>query len=333
MGTLRALFVAVLAGCSSVDLPEGSDRLQAAGTFLDGGQHDEALDLALDIIDPNIGAPPAPREKAEAHWIAAESALALERLELALKHYRELLEVAPWSPRTAAIEPRLYEVGTRLLTEDQYGGVFFSSRDEGVLALETLQIHFSRSELADDALLHVADHYASEEIDDPYQASFSYLRLYEQYADSEWAEKALFESGNQMLRLVAGPRYNREGLLVAAGLLSRSLREHPRGRFLHEARAALDTALEWLGEHHLQVAEFYAARANLEGELLRLENASRAYPETPAGREALARLRARGGDRGGHSLDKEQPTARPWDDPDSGYALLLELGDPPGVRP
>ncbi len=283
---LLATLVAGLAACSGPRPLEGMDELESARTYADWGKHEEALELAEAAVDSEELSPEA---EAEANYLAAEAALSLGRHLKAYRLYRRVLENAPWSPRVADIEDRLYEIGIAFLTLDEYGG-WFDSRDRGVEVLESLQAHFRRSDKADDALRLVGDYFGQEDVREWLEAALTHEQLYRDYPDSEWAERSLWLAGHYRLRLVFGPEYNRDEMMRAQELLELSLEVHPHGAKSLEARADLVKVQDLLARGEVQVADFYAARGNVDGERLRLANAALLFPQTQAGQDAAIRL-------------------------------------------
>lgn len=295
-----ALAALVLAGCAGPRPLPGMDLLASARFAFEHERHEEALEFAEAVLeqrDEEAGADdvtrPGTQAEGEAAWIGAESALALGRHLKAFRLYKRVLESAPWLPQAAVIEERLYQIGLAFLYDDEYGG-WFDSRARGVEVLETLQVHFRRSDLADDALRHVGDYFASDEVREYTEAALVYERLQREYPDSEWAERSLWLAGHCRLKSVPGPSYDREEQLRAWDVLRRSLALHPRGVAAAEAARDLAAVREMLARGEVLVADFYAGRGVLEGERLRLANAALAFPGTEAGEEARARLLAMG---------------------------------------
>lgn len=293
----RALVVALailpLAGCLSArpSVPDGAARLDVAWDAFDNGNPEGAAILADEIrADEQADK----QERAEAAWLAAEAHFALGEHREAFINYRYILENAPWHEHIGEIEQRLMAIGEAFLNDPRYGGTFFSDRGRGVEAYETLQAHFRRSPRADDALLAVADYFARDDVADYIEAALTYERLVEEYPDSEWIEKAVYQIGHVRLLAAQGAKYDRDDMLRARASLARSLQEHPKGVFAERARADLDAIDEELARSEVLVADFYRSRGKERGEIVRLANAAILYPETEAGREATARLVAQG---------------------------------------
>ena len=212
-----------------------------------------------------------------------------EELGAAFDDYRWILENAPWSEHVAVIEDRLFTIGKAMLFGEEYSG-WFDDRGRGVEVMETLAAHYRASDKADDALRLVGDYFASDEVRAWGEASMSYLRVADEFPDSEWAERCLWLAGHCRLNEALGPRYDRNELLRAEMLLKRSLKDHPRGVAGREPGGP--RRCRELAPAELVVADFYAGRHVLPGEIVRLTNAAALYPETEGGKQATQRLLA-----------------------------------------
>lgn len=320
MRALISCLTLLLAACSAPPLLPGADHLESARLYRELGRLEEAADLAEHAIDEEDELGLDSRELAEATWLAAETRFELGDDLEASRHYRWLLESAPYSPHLSAVEGRLHTLGERMLYDEKHGG-FFHDRDRGVEVMTLVQVHFSRSDRADDALRHIADYFASEGVEEWEEASRTYFQIYEEYPASEWAERALWMAAHCQLERVYAAAYNRRALLKALRLLQLSREVHPRGAAMAQVRQDLAACRELLAATHLSIAEFYAGRANDLGEQLHLVNAAAGYGETPSGQLARERLLAKGLDPAAlavdparHSLDMEVVLRGPWDD-------------------
>lgn len=279
-------------GCATVPIvPDGMTALAAMQAADQRGEPERVV-LIHKKLEAQDGV--SFDELAEGAFLAAGAHIELGNHLEAFTQYRRILETWPWSEFSASIEPKLYELGQVFLFDERYDGWIFHQRARGVSVLETLVAHFQRSELADDALMLVAEHFADPKTNEPYEAVLTYERLYKDYPESEWAEKALWLAGHMRLEISHGAHYDRDDLLRSEILLRRSLAEHPRGMYQAEVRADLARVREVLARCELDVADFYAARGEDAGQQLRLANAAILYPDTQAGTEARQRLEALG---------------------------------------
>lgn len=295
---MRAAFALLLlagctiSGCTSYPLGDPATALQRQKEFQLEGETKDVAGLGESMVK-STDVPSA--DRAEGAFLAAEAERERGRLGVAFDRYRWVLENAPWSEHAALIEDRLYEIGQTMLFGEDYSGLF-DDRARGVEVLETLAAHYRASDHADDALKMVGDYFASDDVQAWGDASLAYLRVADDYPESEWAERCLWLAGHCRLRGAEGPAYDRNELLQARELLERSLSRHPRGVAVQDARADLATCRESLGRAELIVADFYAGRGVTSGEQLRLANAALLYPDTKAGQEAASRLAAAGVD-------------------------------------
>lgn len=304
---LLSIFLLLLASaCSSGPrLPEGLDELETARTFFEMGRYRNAAAVAGAVQkDEEVSI----YDRAEAAFLAGEAQLAQGNHLKALKHYKYVLENAPWSEHSAAIEDRLFQIADAFFHDPKYGGTIWlggllNKRHRGVQALETAQAFFRRSDRADDALHLIAEHFV--EIKAWEEAAFTYERLFEEYPDSEWIEHGLWQAGRSRMMLSRGPEYARDDLLRAQGIFQRSLDTFPKGMRARDVETDIAFVRERLAEYELLVADFYRNRGEPEGERIRLVNAYLLYPNTLAGEAAQQRLEAMGVD---FALLKDNPS-------------------------
>ncbi|MGQ0553443.1 MAG: outer membrane protein assembly factor BamD [Planctomycetota bacterium] len=315
-GLALALLLSVAAGCAGNPLGDPTTALSRLRDLQAEGRTEDVAQLGGRIVQAREA---SMEDRAEAAFAAGEAEFQRGRLEVAFERYRWVLENAPWSPHALAIEDRLFSIGRSMLFGEEFGS-FFDDRGRGVQALEAIPSHFRRSERADDALKLVGDYFAGPDQEAYGEAALSYLRVVDEYPESEWAERCLWLAGHCRLLMANGPVYDRNDLLRASDLLERSIKTHPRGAAVREARADLAQVLEQLAEAELVVADFYERRGVRLGTELRLANAALLYPNTAAGRRAAERLRAAGidpetlrGDVKRHSLDTVRATQPLWE--------------------
>jgi hypothetical protein len=313
---LAALLGAGLAGCGSVPLGEPTTALDRVRALQEQGDTKGVAKLGGKLAESTEA---SAADRAEGAFLAGEAEMALGEEAKAFIRYRYILENAPWSTHAAAIEKRLFEIGNTLLFSDRYSG-WFSDRTRGVDAFETLAAHFRSSDKADDALKLCGDYFAGPDLEEWSEAASHYLRVADEYPESEWAERCLWLAGHCQMRLAKGPAYDRNELLQARATLERSVKTHPRGVASQEAKADLSATLENLAACELMAADFYRGRGVEAGENLRLANAAILYPETEAGRQAATRLAERGLDPAAlkaspalNSTDKIKPVRPMWE--------------------
>jgi len=331
LAALAALAALVLGGCGSVPLGDPTTALDRVRTLQEQGDTSGVAKLGGKIAEsPEASA----ADRAEAAFLAGEAEMAEGEEAKAFVRYRYVLENAPWSTHATAIEGRLFEIGNILLFSDRYSG-WFSDRTRGVDALETLQAHYRSSDRADDALKLCGDYFAGEDVEEWDEAASHYLRVADEYPESEWAERCLWLAGHCQLQIAKGPAYDRNELLQARATLERSVKTHPRGVAIQEARADLTRTQEDLAACELLAADFYRGRGVEAGENLRLANAAILYPETEAGRAAAARLAERGLDPAAlkadpalNSMDKVKAVRPLWEKDRARDAKKVPYGPP-----
>src|SRR5262249_477803 len=162
---------------------------------------------------------------------------------------------------------------------------WFSDRSRGVEAFETLAAHFRSSERADDALKLCGDYYAGDDVRDWGEAALHYLRVADEYPDTDCAQPPLClpaptRPPPPRRPPAGGPRSAPNDLLRAGEPREPSLTTPPPGVAVKEARADLAETLEKLADAELVVADFYESRGVTEGANLRLANAALLYPQT-----------------------------------------------------
>jgi len=314
LALLALPLAALLAGCASENLGDPMTALPRVQALMGEREYKDAADLGGQLVESDEA---DPKDRAEAAFLAGEAEMALGHDAKAFERYRYVLENAPWSEHALAIEKRLFEIGQRMCFGEEYSG-WFDDRGKGVEAFETLQAHFRSSDEADDALKLVGDYFAGQ--DEFAEAALAYLRVADEYPDSEWAERCLWLAGHMRLLVSGGPQYDRNDLLRAQDLLQRSLTQHPSGVAAPQAKEDLALTLELLAACEVVVADFYARRDVLPGETLRLANAALLYPETESGRRAKLRLEALGidvaslaNDPARESIDKLRPVRPRWE--------------------
>jgi len=314
LALLALPLAALLAGCASENLGDPLTALPRVQALMGEREYKEAADLGGQLVESDEA---DPKDRAEAAFLAGEAEMALGHDAKAFERYRYVLENAPWSEHALAIQKRLFEIGQRMCFGEEYSG-WFDDRGKGVEAFETLQAHFRSSDEADDALKLVGDYFAGQ--DEFAEAALAYLRVADEYPDSEWAERCLWLAGHMRLLVSGGPQYDRNDLLRAQDLLQRSLTQHPSGVAAPQAKEDLALTLELLAACEVVVADFYARRDVLPGETLRLANAALLYPETESGRRAKLRLEALGidvaslaNDPARESIDKLRPVRPRWE--------------------
>ena len=310
----NALLVTVLllaTGCSytftyvndkHISEADKAEILDAAEQAMQRRDYGEAEHLAA-YVEENYAETP---EAEEALYIAGEASFQDGSLWDAFEYYREILLRFRTSGYIDKIPPRLYRIGTSYLErKGGFWGSIFHPRGKGVKIMDYLVAHFRRIDLADDALLAVADYYYGDEKWE--DAAMYYIRLVKEYPASEWVEKSVFRLGRSWFHSTKGPSYDRDPLVKAYRAFQVYLQRWPQGSFKEKAQASAIRARDMLAAKELEIADFYQHQGQDYGAWIHLSNLVLLFPETGPGKTAAARLKRRGWDTSINSKDRVVP--------------------------
>ena len=236
---------------------------------------------------------------ADARFYEAECRYAREKWNGAYELYKSFLKTQPLSPHAPLIERRLYDMGVYQVDEGKRG--FFDTSGEGVEVLLYLVDVFPNGDMADDALLYVADHEMRQRR--PQDAVLHLHDLLDHYPGSEWAYEARLRLAKAYRDLNRGPKYDADALRRAAAqyrayieiVSADRARAAEYATSLDEARYELREVEETLGTKGLEEADFYLYDGRTEGARAALRNVIRSWPGTDAAAEARRRLGEVGG--------------------------------------
>jgi outer membrane protein assembly factor BamD (BamD/ComL family) len=231
---------------------------------------------------------------ADARYYEAECRFAREKWLGAFDLYKSFLRENPLSPHAPAIEKRLYGMGLHLLQSGE--GSFFDNSGEGVEVLEQVTVSFPNGDLADDALLLIADHEVRHHR--PHDAVERLHDLLDRYPGSEWAYEARLRLARAYRDLNRGSRYDADALRRSAAhygsyieiVSADRARAAEYAAQIALARTELREVEEILGRKGLEEADFYLYDGRVEGARTALRNVIRQWPETEAAAEARRRL-------------------------------------------
>jgi outer membrane protein assembly factor BamD (BamD/ComL family) len=215
----------------------------------------------------------------------------------AFEAYKRHLKDWPLSPHAPQIEQRLYAIGRTTIENGQHGFLgIFNYASEGVDELDYLVSAFPHGDLADDALIYMADYEMNTR---QTREAIDHLHdLVDNYPGSEWALEA-------RLRLARAYRDVNRGTNYDADALKRSIAEYrtyielvsaDRSRAreyaaqLQATRAELASVEEELARKGLATADFYLRAGHDEAARTELRNVVREFPATPSAAEARERL-------------------------------------------
>ncbi len=213
--------------------------------------------------------------------------------ELYKKHLRDW----PLSPYTPKIQRRIYDMGTYTIQVGQNGflGIFKYS-SEGVDQLDYLVSAFPHGDLADDALIYMADY---EWRDRQTREAIAHLHdLLDNFPTSEWALEARLRLAKAYRDLNRGTSYDADALQRSAAeyrayielVSADQARAREYAEQLEAARADLAAVEEELAAKKLEAAAFYLRAGSADAARAELRNVVRDYPKTRAAEDARRQL-------------------------------------------
>ena len=233
----------------------------------------------------------------DAQFYEAESRCGQEKWNGAFELFKRYLKDWPLSPHAPYIQQRIYGIGAYTIEAGQHGFLgIFDYAGEGVDEFDYLVSAFPHGDLADDALIYVADY---EWRTRQTKEAIGHLHdLVDDYPTSKWALEA-------RLRLAKAYRDVNRGTRYDADSLQRSVAEYKtyvervtadRARAaeyapqLETARAELAEVEEMLARKHVDASDFYLNAGNVEAAQAELKNVIRDFPKSQAADEARRRL-------------------------------------------
>ena len=266
----------------------------------------------------------------DARFYEAECRLGMEKYNGAFELYKAFLAENPLSPHAPLIQRRLYEMGCWTIVEGSRGvlGIFDYS-SEGVDMLEYLVNAFPNGDLADDALIYVADFEAASRR--PQDAVYHLHDLVDRYPGSEWALEGRLRLARAYRDLNRGLDYDADALKRSAAQYRAYIEivtaERDRAReyaeVLAQARLELGEVEEFLARKGLSAADFYLYAGKTEAARQELRNVIRVFPASGAADEARRRL-------GGPVAAAPAPAPKP---PEPAPEPPPVAPEPPSVAP
>ena len=231
---------------------------------------------------------------ADARFYEAECRYALEKWNGALEMYRGFMKANPLSPHAPTVQYHLYEMGVFQMKDGARR--FFDTSGEGVETLEYLVSAFPNGDLADDALLQVAEHEMN--YNRPQDAVQHLHDLVDRYPASEWAYEARLRLARAYRELNRGAKYDADALKRAAAqyrayidLVSlEKARAAEYAPSIAEAQSELADVEETLARKGVETADFYLYDGRADAARAELRNVVRSWPDSPSAAEARARL-------------------------------------------
>ena len=240
---------------------------------------------------------PKSRLAEDAQFYEADSRYGQGKYNGAFELYKRYLKDWPLSPHTPIIQRRIYDLGVYTIEAGKHGflGIFDYS-SEGVEELDYLVSAFPHGDLADDALIYMADFEFRNRM--PNEAIGHLHDLIDNYANSEWALEGRFRLAKAYRELNRGSKYDADALNRAAAeyrtyielVTADQARAREYAAQLAEARAELAAVDEELATKKLEASSFYVKAGNQVAARAELLNIVRDFPKTEAAGEARRRL-------------------------------------------
>jgi outer membrane assembly lipoprotein YfiO len=233
----------------------------------------------------------------DAQFYEAESRYGQGKYNGAFELYKRFLKSWPLSPHAPLIQRRLYDLGTYTIETGQHGFLgIFNYASEGVDELDYLVAAFPHGDLADDALIYMADfewrtRQTKEAIDHLHD-------LIDNYPTSEWALEARLRLAKAYRDVNRGTKYDADSLRRSAAeyrayvdqVSADPARAREYSGQIEAARAELAEVEELLGQKRLEASDFYLRAGNTEAARAELKSVVREFPKSRAADEARSRL-------------------------------------------
>jgi TolA-binding protein len=246
---------------------------------------------------------PTSRLAVDARFYEAETRYAMEKWYGAFELYKGFQKAQPLTPHAGKVQRRIYDMGVWVVEDGKSGGFLgiFDSSAEGIEMLEYLVEAFPNGELADDALLRIADYEWRHRR--PNDAVIHLQDLLDRYPGSEWSRDARLRIAKAYRDMNRGSRYDADSLKRAsaqyrayiADVTSTPALAREYAEALAVARVELGEVESLLGQKGLEAADFYLYDGKADAARTELQNVIRRYPGTAAAAEAERRLGVEGG--------------------------------------
>jgi outer membrane assembly lipoprotein YfiO len=233
----------------------------------------------------------------DAQFYEAESRYGQGKYSGAFELYKRYLRDWPLSPHGPMIQQRLYQIGTYTIEAGKHGFLgIFNYSDEGVDVLDYLVTAFPHGDLADDALIYMADF---ERTDRRSKEAIDHLHmLVDNYPLSEWWLEARLRLAKAYRDINRGTKYDADALRRSAAeyhtyidlVTADRARAAEYAEQLAGARAELAEVEELLAQKHLDASDFYLRAGNAKAAAAELRNIMRQYPNGVAAQSARKRL-------------------------------------------
>ena len=257
----------------------------------------------------------------DAQFYEADARYGQGKYNGAFELYKHYLKDYPLSPHAPTIQRRIYDMGTYTIEAGKHGFLgIFNYSDEGVDQLDYLVSTFPHGDLADDALICMADY---EWKDRQTLAAIDHLHdLIDNYPLSEWALEGRLRLARAYRDLNRGSMYDADSLQRAAAeyrayidlVKADADRAREYEKRLAGARTELVEVEEVLARKKVESSEFYLRMGKVAAARTELRNVIRDYPKSQAADEAREELGAEPAAR----EKAEPPDGEPGKEPSSG---------------
>jgi outer membrane protein assembly factor BamD (BamD/ComL family) len=233
----------------------------------------------------------------DAQFYEADARYGQGKYNGAFELYKRYLKDWPLSPHAPVIQRRIYDMGTYTIEAGKHGFLgIFNYSDEGVDQLDFLVSAFPHGDLADDALVYMADY---EWRDRQTHEAIDHLHnLIDDYPLSEWALEGRLRLARAYRDLNRGAKYDADSLQRSAAeyrayldlVAADAERAREYAEKLATARTELAEVEEQLARKKVDAADFYLRMGNVNAARAELRNAIRDFPRTQAAAEAREQL-------------------------------------------
>jgi TolA-binding protein len=233
----------------------------------------------------------------DAQFYEAESRYGQGKYNGAFEAYKRHLKDWPLSPHAPLVERRVYDMGTYTIEVGRHGFLgIFNYASEGIDMLDWLVSAFPHGDLADDALVYMANY--EWENRDTRDAIVHLHELVDDHPTSEWALEARLRLAKAYRDINRGTPYDADPLRRSAAEYRAYIElvsaDHARAREyatqLEGARAELAEVEQELGEKGLLAADFYLRSGHEDAARAELRGVVREFPKTQAAAVARERL-------------------------------------------
>jgi TolA-binding protein len=266
----------------------------------------------------------------DAQFYEAESRYGQQKYNGAFQLYKRFMTDWPLSPHAPMVERRIYDIGTYTIQAGQHGFLgIFDYASEGEDELDYLVQAFPHGDLADDALIYMADY--EWRTRQPKEAIDHLHDLIDNYPTSEWALEGRLRLAKAYRDINRGTKYDADPLQRSVAqykayielVTADEARAREYATQLSTAREELAGVEEELAKKELEAAAFYHRAGNAAAARAELANVIRVYPRSKSADDARRQLGVE---------PPTQPAPSPAAPPAPGPPPTDSASQPPGVK-